>query len=439
MNVQVEADLASGAAPELLVPGDVAGYLLVAQTLRRHARLLQGTGDCLSRIEVTNWRGQASTGFLHVIAMEPGRWRTAADAFTAAAVALEGFLASLTPAREQARQARTLYQQYQTLLATAGALAGVPSALPGPAPTDAVMSVQDRMRIGARYQQMTAIAAGGALRGPAVPAAPDPVATVYAADTMRRQAITLLEQARRTVDAAGSLAADALAKAMEQAPAARRLTQATIRPAAITDTGHTALDTAGLLPGIGELADAANSLWYLSEGDTPNAAISAAGTLPLLGNTVVGGRLVYKGTKLGKRAAKAYDGFRGPQSGTGWLRTHEIDGSHTLAKHQGKTDKQLKDRLRSHPVIRASSSFTSTHDAERFTETVLAAKRPEIDAWLESGRPRAGFSLDLAQTVGRGLQRGEAIRDMTQVRVVLVADGRYQDGYRVFTSYPTGP
>ena len=399
MNVQVEADLASGAAPELLVPGDVAGYLLVAQTLRRHARLLQGTGDCLSRIEVTNWRGQASTGFLHVIAMEPGRWRTAADAFTAAAVALEGFLASLTPAREQARQARTLYQQYQTLLATAGALAGVPSALPGPAPTDAVMSVQDRMRIGARYQQMTAIAAGGALRGPAVPAAPDPVATVYAADTMRRQAITLLEQARRTVDAAGSLAADALAKAMEQAPAARRLTQATIRP----------------------------------------AAISAAGTLPLLGNTVVGGRLVYKGTKLGKRAAKAYDGFRGPQSGTGWLRTHEIDGSHTLAKHQGKTDKQLKDRLRSHPVIRASSSFTSTHDAERFTETVLAAKRPEIDAWLESGRPRAGFSLDLAQTVGRGLQRGEAIRDMTQVRVVLVADGRYQDGYRVFTSYPTGP
>ena len=329
MNVQVEADLASGAAPELLVPGDVAGYLLVAQTLRGHARLLRGTGDCLSRIEVTNWRGQASTGFLHVIAIEPGRWRTAADAFTAAAVALEGFLASLTPAREQARQARTLYQQYQTLLATAGALAGVPSALPGPAPTDAVMSVQDRMRIGARYQQMTAIAAGGALRGPAVPAAPDPVATVYAADTMRRQAITLLEQARRTVDAAGSLAADALAKAMEQAPAARRLTQATIRPAAITDTGHTALDTAGLLPGVGELADAANSLWYLSEGDTPNAAISAAGTLPLLGNTVVGGRLVYKGTKLGKRAAKAYDGFRGPQSGTGWLRTHEIDGSHT--------------------------------------------------------------------------------------------------------------
>jgi len=70
---------------------------------------------------------------------------------------------------------------------------------------------------------------------------------------------------------------------------------------------------------------------------------------------------------------------------------------------------------------------------------VLAAKRAEIGAWLESGRPRAGFSLDLAQTVGRGLQRGEAIRDMTQVRVVLVADGRYQDGYRVFTSYPTGP
>ena len=436
MNVQVETDLASGAAPELLIPGDVAGYLLVAQTLRAHARLLEGTGDCLSRIEVTNWRGQASTGFLHVIAVEPGRWRTAADAFTAAADALEGFLACLTPAREQARHARQLYQQYQALLATAAALAGVPSALPGPAPTDAVMSVQDRMRIGARYQQMSAIAAGGALRGPAFPAAPDPVATVYAADTMRRQAITLLDQARRAVDAAGTIAADALTTAMEQAPAARRLTQATIRPAAITDTGHTALDTAGLLPGIGELADTANSFWYLSDGDTLNAAISAVGTLPLLGNAVTGGRMVKGGKAAVNRAAEA--SLR--QLNDGGLIAHELPPKfHTIARHAGLSQADLLARVSPPNSIRVASTFASQAEAETYTYAAITGHAAEIEAWVKSGATgRLRLKTHFDHPVGKSMYDSTpgVLHDSWSVTTVLKADSTMPNGYRIQTSYP---
>ncbi|WP_411284738.1 hypothetical protein [Lapillicoccus sp.] len=53
------------------------------------------------------------------------------------------------------------------MLATAAELSRVPASVPGTDPTNGVLGVLDRMRIGARFEQMNAIAAGGALRGPA--------------------------------------------------------------------------------------------------------------------------------------------------------------------------------------------------------------------------------------------------------------------------------
>jgi len=299
MSAQLEADLASGAPPEVLVPGDLPGFARAGDTLRGHADLLEGTGDSLSRIEVTNWRGQASTGFLDVIQVEPGRWRTAADAFTAAATALDGYTASVAPARELARHARVLYGRHESMLASAALLSGVPAQVPGTDPTNGVLGVQDRMRIGARFEQMSAIAAGAALRGPTAgpPAAALATTTVHSADDARRESIALLEQARRAVEQAGDIAADSLDRAMQHAPAARRLNETTIRPAAITDSGLTTLDTVGMIPLVGEIADGLNGLWYLNDGDALNAGLSAAGMLPLIGNAVVGGRVIKGGLK----------------------------------------------------------------------------------------------------------------------------------------------
>jgi hypothetical protein len=61
---------------------------------------------------------------------------------------------------------------------------------------------------------------------------------------------------------------------------------------------HTGLDVIGLIPGLGEIADGANALIYLAEGDKVNAAISAAAMIP-------GAGMAATGAKLGKKVAGA--------------------------------------------------------------------------------------------------------------------------------------
>ena len=54
---------------------------------------------------------------------------------------------------------------------------------------------------------------------------------------------------------------------------------------------HTGLDIVGLIPGVGEIADGANAVIYLAEGDKVNAAISAAAMIPGVGMAATGAKL----------------------------------------------------------------------------------------------------------------------------------------------------
>ncbi|AEF89959.1 hypothetical protein DelCs14_2952 [Delftia sp. Cs1-4] len=65
-----------------------------------------------------------------------------------------------------------------------------------------------------------------------------------------------------------------------------------------SDVVHTGLDVVGLIPGVGEIADGANALIYLAEGDKVNAALSAAAMIP-------GAGMAATGAKYGKKAAAA--------------------------------------------------------------------------------------------------------------------------------------
>ena len=51
---------------------------------------------------------------------------------------------------------------------------------------------------------------------------------------------------------------------------------------------HEILDVAGMVPVIGEVADVANGLLYLAEGDYTNAALSLAAAVPVVGQAVTG-------------------------------------------------------------------------------------------------------------------------------------------------------
>jgi RHS repeat-associated protein len=68
-----------------------------------------------------------------------------------------------------------------------------------------------------------------------------------------------------------------------------------VDPSGLDGWLHTVLDAAGFVPGIGELADAANALLYLAEGDLMNAGISAA--------SAFGGDIL----KLGRAGVRAMD------------------------------------------------------------------------------------------------------------------------------------
>lgn len=270
--IGLEAALASGVPAELLVPCDVAGLLDAADALRSHAAVLELAGAALSRVEVANWRGQAADGFADVLAPEPSRWRAAADGFVAGAVTLEAFVTSVGPARSTAADAIATWRRYLTTAAAAVALAGAP----------AQPAVNGPMQTGARIVQQQQAAATGAV---AASMAAD-------ADSLRRQAIATLATARRQVQSAGDVASEALLRAAEDAPEARRFWEGTIRPADIVGIGHSSLDALGMVPALGIVPDGVNAAWYGISGDGVNAAISAAGALPVAGGMVLGGRVL---------------------------------------------------------------------------------------------------------------------------------------------------
>lgn len=66
----------------------------------------------------------------------------------------------------------------------------------------------------------------------------------------------------------------------------------------VLDGFQTGLDLAGMIPGVGEIADGANAAIYLSRGDKLNAGLSAAACIPIIGSFGTGGKLVNKGIKV---------------------------------------------------------------------------------------------------------------------------------------------
>lgn len=62
--------------------------------------------------------------------------------------------------------------------------------------------------------------------------------------------------------------------------------------------GHTILDVLGLIPIIGDPADAVSAAWYSAEGDWVDAGLSAASLIPFAGDVLGAGKLVGRAGKL---------------------------------------------------------------------------------------------------------------------------------------------
>lgn len=119
------------------------------------------------------------------------------------------------------------------------------------------------------------------------------------------------------------------------------------------------------------------------------------------------------------------------------LSQDEAAGGHTLRKHVGRTDEELRERLRLERHIAAASTWTDRATAEQSVGTALAQNTEKIAKWLNrpSGHPNLVVDYDGDHPIGRTLQRGS---DQSRPcdHAVIVLKWRDDGGYYVLTSYP---
>jgi hypothetical protein len=122
------------------------------------------------------------------------------------------------------------------------------------------------------------------------------------------------------------------------------------------------------------------------------------------------------------------------------LSIDESMGGHTLARHVGKTDRDLAERLRQEPEISSASTYTDRRIAERTVGAALVSGGNKLATWQRRSGRRPNLILHFmdpaTQPVGRSLSRGQRTAvSCDRVLVVLRWDER-ADRFYVLTSYP---
>jgi Bacterial CdiA-CT RNAse A domain len=120
------------------------------------------------------------------------------------------------------------------------------------------------------------------------------------------------------------------------------------------------------------------------------------------------------------------------------LSTDETLGGHTLQRHVGKSDAELRARLEREPQISSASTYTDRTTAEEIVGAALRSNNRAWTAWRErtGRRPNLALRYDANRVIGQSMRRGRAeSAPCDRAVVVLRWDERRQRDY-VLTSYP---
>lgn len=134
--------------------------------------------------------------------------------------------------------------------------------------------------------------------------------------------------------------------------------------------------------------------------------------------------------------------FSAPRE-SGEIRDLSVDesmGGHTLARHVGRTDAELSERLRREPQISSASTYTDRRSAERAVGAALASAGPRLANWENRSGRRPNLVLHYVDrgtaSVGRSLSREQQTPVLChRILIVLRWDER-TDRFYVLTSYP---
>ena len=133
---------------------------------------------------------------------------------------------------------------------------------------------------------------------------------------------------------------------------------------------------------------------------------------------------------------KATVGLRNTSRGYDLGRDEER-GGHTLARHVGRSDDELRERLTRERNISAASTWPDRATAEAVVGEALVAERGRVESWMQRGYPRTNLALhyDAGRAIGRSLRRGDSQTvECSSAVIVLRADG--PESFYVLTSYP---
>jgi len=118
------------------------------------------------------------------------------------------------------------------------------------------------------------------------------------------------------------------------------------------------------------------------------------------------------------------------------LSRDEGRGGHTLQRHVGKTDAELRERLQSEDVS-AASTYTDRAMAEMAVAAAIRENTDKINRWLQrpGGHSNLVLDYDSNSPIGRSMRRGETQSFPCSHAVAILKYGGAND-YYVLTSYP---
>lgn len=122
------------------------------------------------------------------------------------------------------------------------------------------------------------------------------------------------------------------------------------------------------------------------------------------------------------------------------LAADERCGGHTVARHVGKTNRELADRLRRQPDISAASTYTDLSTAETVVGAAIAKEHSRIATWSARRGARPNLALRYPspgpKPIGRSWQRGKVAPDGCFQAVVVLRWDVARSAFCVLTSYP---
>ncbi|MCF4998995.1 RHS repeat protein, partial [Pseudomonas syringae] len=121
----------------------------------------------------------------------------------------------------------------------------------------------------------------------------------------------------------------------------------------------------------------------------------------------------------------------------GGLAAHEAQGGHLIAKHVGRTDAQLAQRLRNEPNIPAASTFPNRSVAESAVSDALSANSLRIKKFLESSKIKTTISHQFTSPIGVSIVNGQPqVLAAHRLLLVLKKDPKLPLGYFLLTGFP---